>query len=232
MKGFDRLDMTPTRMLSPTRISSVFQDTYVDFFVVSDASKIDRVEVGRKISDHCFCLCVLSFCASIGNARRIFDFRRTIQNPQSMMSLSAYFDAIDFVDQFTGLHLDDLPVILNELILDGWIAHGVSKVVNEKSRPWFAPIVKFHRRNSRFWARRLAEMKIQGTQFTVVEDRIYSMAQVKAQCDRESLHYHETENDIVRNCEQYCNRMLEENCHDALRRIYQVRPRYYLREPQ
>ena len=74
-----------------------FQDTYVDFFVVSDASKIDRVEVGRKISDHCFCVCALSFCTSIGNARRVFDFRRTIQNPQSMQSLSAYFDAIDFV---------------------------------------------------------------------------------------------------------------------------------------
>ena len=132
-KGMDKLDFSPTRMPCPTRLSNAYNDTFVDFFICSDISRVDHVEVGRKISDHCFCTCALSFCTTILGARRVIDFYRTYRNPLSMKALSDYFEAVDFVDLFTDVHIEDLPKLLNEVILDGWYQYGVSKVINKKS---------------------------------------------------------------------------------------------------
>ena len=107
--------------------------------------------------------------------------------------------------------------------MDGWIQHGISKFVNKDSRPWFAPIVKYHRRNSRFWAGRIAKMRASGAAYTVVEGVFYTLDQCHILCKREAAAYFDSRDSIVQLCEQYLGKLLDNDCHAALKRIYQSR---------
>jgi len=150
--------LSVTKMPAPTRIGYKGQrDTYIDFFVTSDLTKICDVVVGPQISDHCFCYATLKLGYMRKIRRRVPNFTKTFLN--NSVVLNNYFDDLDIPPLFVNLNLDTVCHRVFQCVRDGWERHGIFKYVNASSKPWVTNGVKYCRTVSRFWESKVRHMR-------------------------------------------------------------------------
>jgi len=223
--GISRLHFSATHIDKPTRISNHQRDTIVDFFIVSDSSHLSKIEVGYKLSDHHVITSSYSMTCKTNRRRRVFDFRRTYDSDSHTRALSDFFDNIDWHSIFCDHTLDELPRLLNDCIISGWNLCGISKYVNNQSRPWFPPVVKQNTNRSSFFNDRIQSCKYSGSQTCLVDGVILSIDDCKDLQRKASDAKFDKQNDIKENCFRYMCRQLNNDLHPTMKRIYQVTKR-------
>eukprot|EP00493_Phyllostaurus_siculus_P018034 UN18315 len=68
-------------------------------------------------------------------------------------------------------------------------------------------------------------MTKRGAHWTLIDNTFYSLDECNYFCKRESEAFYDHRDSIVDICEQCLGKLLNKDCHDSLRRIYQVRRR-------
>ena len=111
------------------------KDINVDFFCASGDFLSDSF-VGPQISDHHIISVRVDLGFSVNTRNLQYDYRRTYDANHSQ--LLDYFEGIDWRSLFISHTFDAIPGMFNDLILPGWRLHGVTKWVNQRSRPWYS----------------------------------------------------------------------------------------------
>ena len=210
---FSSFGIVPSHMYAPTRFGAVNQrDTVVDFFAGLGCN-ISDLDIGVPLADHAIISAKLSVGGgSGGSRRRVYDFRRSWEFRRS--ELESFFDTLSPRQLFVGSSFDDVPHILNGIILRGWDEFGVVKFVNSSSRPWFTINAKRARRQARFWERQRKRASRGGPRAGV--DVVECEMRRKSSWDD----YWREVAAVMDDCDDFSGRLLDGDVFGTVKRLY------------
>ena len=167
---------------------------------------LGNIDVSIQFSDDYAILNTLCLAGQVKiPRRRVYDFHRSWRFCRKQ--LNQHFDKLNWEEVLLGATLDNLPSILNALVLGAWDAEGISKWINDKSRPWFCAELKQIRQECRSLKRRYkACVRSGGTSHRNSED-------YKKRLEDMLDKYFSTLKRLRADCDVYISKLLDANLH-------------------